>query len=215
MTTAASPLDPVVSDILDAALAEFANFGFAGARIDAIVARTKTSKRMVYYHFGDKEGLYRATLDHAYRKVADDNIRARLRSLPPLRALEVFAESAFDLFCATPDFIRLALQENLSGGAYYETLPAVRAVNQERLGLVKDILARGQADGSIRADVAAIDVYINFVGLCAYHISARHSYRAFFDFDWADPENQRSRKAAIRAAVIRFVENVDPPRRAP
>lgn len=45
-------MDPVVRDILDVAMAEFAEHGFAGARVDAIAARTQTSKRMLYYHFG-------------------------------------------------------------------------------------------------------------------------------------------------------------------
>lgn len=200
-------LDPVARDILEAALEEFANYGFAGARIGAIVARTKTSKRMIYYHFGGKEGLYKATLDYAYRKVNPDDITPQIEPLPALAALAAYAAFAFDSFCANPDFIRLALQENLSGGAYYENLPHLRANNRERLAVVDRILARGRAEGTIRADVAAIDVYTNFVGLCAYHISARHSYRAFFDIDWSDAAVRRSRRNAICEAVIRYVSN--------
>lgn len=202
-------LDPVARGILDAALAEFANYGFAGARIDAIVARTKTSKRMVYYHFGGKEGLYTATLEYAYRKVSPDAVSARLDALPPLEALETFACSAFDQFCKTPDFIRLALQENLQGGRYYEKSPALRKMNRERLGVVERIVERGWADGSMRDDVSALDVYINFVGLCAYHISARHSYEAFFDLDWSDPEVMRARRKSICDAIVRYVRRLD------
>lgn len=198
-------LDPVARDILEAALHEFANYGFAGARIEAIVARTKTSKRMIYYHFGGKEELYKATLDYAYRKVNPDEITPKIDALPALAALATYAASAFDSFCANPDFIRLALQENLSGGTHYENLLQLRAKNRERLAIVDRILARGRAEGTIRADVTAIDVYINFVGLCAYHISALHSYRAFFDIDWSDPAVRRSRRAAICDAAIRYV----------
>lgn len=203
------PLDSVARDILDAALAEFANYGFAGARIGAIVARTKTSKRMVYYHFGGKEGLYAATLEYAYRKVSPDAVSGRLDGLPPLEALETFARSAFDQFCKTPDFIRLALQENLQGGRYYEKSAALRRMNRDRLGVVERILERGRADGSIRSDVSALDVYINFVGLCAYHISARHSYHAFFDLDWSDPEVMRARRKSICEATVRYVRRLD------
>ncbi len=48
-------------DILREARIEFAEKGFAGARVDQIGARTATAKRMIYYHFGSKEGLYVAS----------------------------------------------------------------------------------------------------------------------------------------------------------
>ncbi len=142
--------------------------------------------------------LYAATLEYAYRKVSPDAVTGRLDGLPPLEALETIARSAFDQFCKVPDFIRLALQENLQGGRYYEKSPALRKMNRERLGVVERILERGWADGTIRDDVSALDVYINFVGLCAYHISARHSYQAFFDLDWSDPGVMRARRIDLR-----------------
>ena len=45
-------------NILEVATEEFADKGFAGARIDEIAERTHTTKRMLYYYFTDKEGLY-------------------------------------------------------------------------------------------------------------------------------------------------------------
>src|SRR5690349_8399361 len=53
-------------DILSVATEEFASAGFSGARVDMIAERTRTSKRMIYYYFGSKEGLYLATLEKAY-----------------------------------------------------------------------------------------------------------------------------------------------------
>ena len=49
-----------MADILKVATAEFADKGLSGARIDEIAAATRTSKRMIYYHFGSKRGLYDA-----------------------------------------------------------------------------------------------------------------------------------------------------------
>ncbi|RYE71671.1 MAG: TetR/AcrR family transcriptional regulator, partial [Hyphomicrobiales bacterium] len=45
-------------NIIEVASEEFALNGLSGARIDEIAARTRSSKRMIYYYFGDKEGLY-------------------------------------------------------------------------------------------------------------------------------------------------------------
>src|SRR4051794_24859707 len=53
-------------DILAIATEEFAVNGLSGARVDQIAERTRTSKRMIYYYFGGKEGLYRAVLEKAY-----------------------------------------------------------------------------------------------------------------------------------------------------
>ena len=53
-------------NIIEVATTEFAGKGLSGARVDDIAAKTRTSKRMIYYYFTDKEGLYIATLEEAY-----------------------------------------------------------------------------------------------------------------------------------------------------
>src|SRR5690242_13194593 len=50
--------DRTRTEILDVATAEFADRGYSGARVDEIAARTRTTKRMIYYYFGGKEQLY-------------------------------------------------------------------------------------------------------------------------------------------------------------
>jgi hypothetical protein len=56
-------------NIVDVATREFAQKGYGGARVDAIAERTRTSKRMMYYYFGGKEGLYLAVLEEAYSSI--------------------------------------------------------------------------------------------------------------------------------------------------
>ena len=64
-------------NIIEVATQEFAENGLSGARIDEIAAKTKSSKRMIYYYFGDKEGLYLRVLEEAYSKVRADRGDAR------------------------------------------------------------------------------------------------------------------------------------------
>ena len=54
------------ADILAVATREFADRGYAGARINEIADKTSTTKRMIYYYFGGKEQLYIAVLEQAY-----------------------------------------------------------------------------------------------------------------------------------------------------
>ena len=76
-----------MADIIEVATREFAEKGLAGARIDAIAEAMRTSKRMIYYYFGSKEGLYIAVLEEAYRRIRAietdlhlDDLRARGRA---------------------------------------------------------------------------------------------------------------------------------------
>ena len=198
-------MDPVKRNILEVALAEFANYGLEGSRIESIAAGTHTSKRMIYYHFGSKEGLYAAVLEFAYWIVREDHIDPPV-DLPPLQALARFAGYAFDNFSKYPDFIRLSLQENLQGARFLKASPSIVEMNRATLSVVKDIVQRGQAQGSIRQDVDPMNVYINFIGLCHYHISSRHNYQVLFDYDSSTPENSQSRRESICDAIVRYVQ---------
>ena len=55
--------------ILAAAVAEFASRGFKGASMDAIAARTSTTRALINYYFGSKEKLYLAVLEHVYAEI--------------------------------------------------------------------------------------------------------------------------------------------------
>src|ERR1051325_2903361 len=57
--------------ILDAAAHEFAERGFAGARVDRIARRARVNKAMLYYHFKSKERLYRTLLRQMFALAAE------------------------------------------------------------------------------------------------------------------------------------------------
>ena len=63
--------------ILDAALVEFGEHGFAGARISAIAARAGVNEQLISYYFDSKEGLYR-TLQDRWRLTSADANRPEL-----------------------------------------------------------------------------------------------------------------------------------------
>lgn len=99
--------------ILDAATAEFSEKGFFGGRVDDIAARTATTKRMIYYYFGDKEQLYAAVLEEKYGDIRDAEAAENPDALPPLDALRRLVEITFDHHAARPEFVRLG-----DGGEY-------------------------------------------------------------------------------------------------
>ena len=94
-----------MADILEVATREFADKGLAGARIDEIAAATRTSKRMIYYYFGSKEGLYIAVLEEVYRRIRASR-PSRTEDLPPEDALRKLVGFTFDYQLGQPRFIR-------------------------------------------------------------------------------------------------------------
>ena len=135
----------VQKNILAVAMTEFAANGLSGARIDEIAAKTHTSKRMIYYYFGDKERLYGRVLEEAYRQVRAGEQELELDHLPPVEALKRLAEFTFDHHSRHPDFIRIVMIENIHHGAYLEQSDLIRLLNAGAIQKLEAICRRGRA----------------------------------------------------------------------
>jgi AcrR family transcriptional regulator len=142
-------------NIVDMATREFAEKGFSGARVDEIAARTKTSKRMIYYYFGGKEGLYIAVLENAYSRIRTIEGSLDLEHQPPAEALRRLVAFTFDYQNDHPEFIRLVMNENMLDGAYLGRSKAIRRLNNAVIDVLRDLLARGEVVETIARYVAA------------------------------------------------------------
>jgi TetR/AcrR family transcriptional regulator len=92
--------------ILAAALQEFSAKGIDGARVDAIAARARVNKQLLYYYFDSKDGLFRAVLRERLADRAPDAALADRTGPERLAALQ-------DRLSAEPDWIRLLTWEAL------------------------------------------------------------------------------------------------------
>jgi len=68
--TAKKDASVMYRQILEAATNEFADKGYAGARMDEIARQAKINKAMIYYHIGDKEALYATVLNSTFGNMA-------------------------------------------------------------------------------------------------------------------------------------------------
>jgi AcrR family transcriptional regulator len=146
------PQDPdgTRRDILETAVREFALNGLSGARIDEIAARTKSSKRMIYYYFGDKEGLYLRALENAYRTVREGEDSLDTGDLPPREALRRLVEFTFDHHHQHEDFIRMVMIENIHHGQYLERSDVISWLNVTAIDHIASIYERGVREGVFR-----------------------------------------------------------------
>jgi AcrR family transcriptional regulator len=175
------------AEILDVATDEFAERGYSGARVDEIAARTRTTKRMIYYYFGGKEQLYLAVLERAYTQIREAERAVDVDHLDPLAALRRLAEVTFDHHAAHPAFIKLVGVENAQQAKHMNHVARLVDLNSSAVDLLRGVLERGQRDGTFRTDVDALDVHMLISSFCFFRVANRHTFGALFDRDLLDP----------------------------
>lgn len=188
-------------DILDVATREFSAHGLAGARVDVIAEQTRSSKRMIYYHFGNKEGLYLAVLERAYARLRGLEERLDLSAMPPAEALQALISATFDYDFGNPDFVRLIGHENAQQAQTLLRSNVLSQANHSVLRLLAEILERGYADGSFRRRIEPLDLHQMISALCLFPVANRFTFRAIFGRDMMDP-GQMPRQRAIAAQMV-------------
>ena len=179
--------DRTRAEILDVATEEFATRGLAGARVDEIAAKTRTTKRMIYYYFGSKQGLYVAVLERAYGQIRSLEQRLDVEHLDPARAMRALAELTFDHHESHPAFIRLVSIENIHHATHLRTSPILPGLAAPAVDVLGGILERGRRAGLFREDVDALDVHMVISAFCIFRTANRHTFQAIFDRDLLDP----------------------------
>ncbi|WP_240665723.1 TetR/AcrR family transcriptional regulator [Agromyces sp. LHK192] len=189
-------------DILEVAIAEFAANGYAGARVDEIAARTRTTKRMIYYYFGSKEGLYLAVLERAYAQIRLVERGIRIDSLSPTEALRRLAEATYVHHTTHPEFIQLVSIENIHRAEHLRRSETVMRENVTAITLLEEVIDRGVEEGAFRDDVDALDVHMVISAYACFHVANRHTFQAIFDRDMLAPELQDSHRRLIGDMVV-------------
>jgi len=189
-------------DILDVATAEFAAHGFAGARVDEIAASTRTTKRMIYYYFGSKEGLYLAVLERVYAKIREVERGIQIEELSADEALRKLAEATYDHHTTHPSFIQLVSIENIHRAEHLRKSETILRENVTAVTLLEQVIERGVRDGVFRSDVDALDVHMVISAYACFHVANRHTFAAIFNRDMLDPALQDSHRRLIGDMVV-------------
>lgn len=194
-------------NILEVATQEFSAMGLTGARVDAIAERTSTTKRMLYYYFESKEGLYQAVLEKVYSDIRALEQDLHVSELDPAEGMCKLVEFTFDYHDRHRDFVRLIAIENIHGAKYVEQLKTFKNSNASAIHTIEDLLARGVASGQFRNDVDAIDLHLLISSLCFHRVGNRHTFGTAFGRDPSHPRLRTRHRAMIVDAVMRFLRN--------
>jgi AcrR family transcriptional regulator len=189
--------------ILDAATAEFARYGLGGARIDRIARRAGANKRMLYYYFGDKDGLFLASLEARYAHIREAERALQLEHLAPPAALERLVRFTWTYCLEHPEFITLENSETLHQGRHLRHSKRVQAMHSPLVGMLRTVLRRGVQAGLFRRGIDPVQLYISIAGEGYFYLSNRYTLSRIFGRDLMSP-----RALAARARHIsRFVLN--------
>lgn len=195
-----------MADILEVATAEFANKGLSGGRIDEIAAATSTSKRMIYYYFGSKEGLYLAVLEEAYRRMRRIEAELHLGDLPPEEALRRLVEFTFEHHFGNQDYIRLVMSENMQRGEYLAQSKIIQELNVTAIQAIRQLYDRGVVEGVFRAGLDPIDIHASISALTFFNVSNQHTFGLIFKHDPAAVAARSVRCGNIVEMIVRFVQ---------
>jgi AcrR family transcriptional regulator len=172
--------------ILDAAVEEFSAHGLAGARIDRIAEAAQANKRLIYVHFGDKDGLFDAAL-HAVIDALVTTVPLTEDDLPG------YAGRTFDYLQDHPEAVRLSTWRKL-----------------ERPGDPRDdagFFAGKVAAMERRGDdaIAPLDLIVLVTTLAAAWFNAPDGLLAAEGGDPMAPERLARHRAAVVEAARRLV----------
>ncbi len=178
--------------VLDAAAAEFAAHGIAGARVDRIAAAARTNKAQMYAYFGSKDGLFDAVFGEQLVAIVG-NVPLDATDLPG------YAVALYDEYLERPELIRLATWARLERTPTGDLLAPFVGQNTDKLRSIADAQAAGIVDPSLDPG----DVYALVTAVSMTWSPASVLVAAGRDDDAAEHAHRRELLATVVARMFR------------
>jgi AcrR family transcriptional regulator len=193
------------STILAAARDEFAEYGLGGARMDRIAERAALNKRLIYYYFEDKEKLFQAVLEQAYRDIRAQESGLCLLDLAPADAVRRLVEFTWNYYLAHPEFMTLLNSANLHKARHLAGSQRARELNSPLVDTLAAVLERGRREGSFRGGVDPVQLYVSIAGLAYFYLSNTHTLSAIFGRDLMTPKARSERLSHMTDVIMGYL----------
>ncbi|PVM86385.1 TetR family transcriptional regulator [Caulobacter radicis] len=178
---------------MSAALKEFSQAGFAGARIERIVKAAKCNIRMLYHYFGDKKGLYVAVLEAAYEDLRNREAELKIDFEKPLEGFLELQRFTFEYFEKNPRFEGLLRNENLMQGKFVAQSRKVTETAFPLRRTIERLIESGQEQGLFRDNLDPIQIYVTIAAMSRFHLANGWSLSVTLDTDMSTAEWRRAR----------------------
>jgi AcrR family transcriptional regulator len=137
--------------LLDAAVRVFARKGYHASRVGDIAEEAGVAYGLLYHYFGSKEEVLRTVFRETWRELIQTIKSVEETGDPPREQLRKVAEILLRSWRRDPDLVRVLVLEVTRS----PHLPGEMDEIVESFAAIQEIVERGQADGSIRADLDA------------------------------------------------------------
>jgi AcrR family transcriptional regulator len=192
-------------DILDAARDEFAAHGLGGARMDRIAERAGLNKRLIYYYFDSKEGLFLAVLERAYEDIRGEEQKLNLTRVEPIEAVRRLISFTWNYYLEHPEFLTLLNSENLHRARHLKTSSKATAMNSPLVESIADVLDRGHKSGLFRAGVDPVQLYISIASLSYFYLGNSYTLSTIFDRDLLGAKAKVERLSHMTELILGYL----------
>ncbi len=191
--------------IIEAATAEFAEFGIGGARIDAIALRAGLNKRLLYYYFGNKDDLFQAVLECAYEEIRTAEHALHLDEIDPIEAIRKLVSFTWNYYIAHPEFLSLLNSENLHKASHLKRSRNILEMNSPLLQMLETVLEHGRSLRLFRSGIDPVQLYISIAALSYFYLSNQHTLSEIFGRDLRHPKAETERLSHMTELVLGFL----------
>jgi AcrR family transcriptional regulator len=191
--------------ILAAAVKEFSEKGFGGARINTIASRANINKRMLYHYFGGKDALYVAVLEGAYVAIRSAETRLHLADRDPIEGMRELIQFTWRYFLDHPEFLSLLATENLHRARYLKRSARIFDLHSPLIAQIATLLRRGAASGQFRPGADPVKTYISIAALGFFYLSNRWTLSTIFRRDLAAKGELDAWGAQIEDVVLSYL----------
>jgi AcrR family transcriptional regulator len=128
--------------IFEAAVAEFARYGIAGARIDRIAKEARANKQLIYAYFGNKQDLFDQVVTEQVARFHRE-VHFDAEQLPE------FAGALFDFFTGNPEAVRLGYWHTLEPATRERRIAAIEQTIEDQAREIATAQAAGRVDAAL------------------------------------------------------------------
>ncbi|MBE7030975.1 MAG: TetR/AcrR family transcriptional regulator [Ruminococcaceae bacterium] len=190
--------------ILSAAEEIFSKKGLYGARIDEIAECAGCNKRMIYAHFGSKEGLYTAVLDSVYSKLSITEENLLSQSLSPSETVSLYIRLLFHFLKDNPNFIKMVMWENLNEAKYMRMSNASNLKNIS-VKVLENVLKQGIEQGVFKEDINIREVIISINMFCFSCFSNVYTMTDIMHIDFFNAEDLERRLEILTDMILNYI----------
>ena len=201
-----SPSEGTRDRILRAAIGEFSQRGYSGARVEAICRKSRANPRIIYHYFGGKDQLYVAVLDHVLGQLRAEELKLDVEQVTPVEGMMQLFEFTYDHFGKHPELIHILSSENLLRAKFLKKSARTPVVASPLIELISKLLKRGEKSGDFRRGVDPLHLYVAMVGFAYFHRSNGYTLSVIFQSNVLEGDWQAEHKRYAKDMMLGFLQ---------